>query len=84
VTGASFVRLATHSHSLAGQRDGRRAMVVVRNRLFGRGDDLFDSFVNGCRSLVLGDVECSYDLLLAFRGFDEVFFVLERFDRTDS
>jgi hypothetical protein len=40
--------------------------------------DLFGSFVNGRRSLVLGDVERSYDFLLAFRRFGEFFFVLER------
>jgi hypothetical protein len=47
--------------------DEPRAMVVMRNRLFGRGVDLFASFVNGCRSLVLGDVEGADHFLSAFR-----------------
>ena len=39
---------------------------------------LFRSFVNGCRSLVLCDVERADDLLLTFRRCGELFFVLER------
>jgi hypothetical protein len=52
--------------------------LILRNRLPTHGLDLFGSFVNGRRSLVLGDVERSYDFLLAFRRFGEFFFVLER------
>jgi hypothetical protein len=38
---------------------------------------LFGSFVNGCRGLVLRDVERIDDLLLAFRRCGEFFFVLK-------
>jgi hypothetical protein len=38
---------------------------------------LFGSFVNGCRSLVLGDVERGNNLLLTLRRCCELIFVLE-------
>jgi hypothetical protein len=51
--------------------------LILRNRLPTHGLDLFGSFVNGRRSLVLGDVERSYDFLLSFRGCGDLFFVLK-------